>query len=677
MGWFALPQYDSTRLSYDRVASTRFLAANGHVLFERRSSLGGFNTPVSLDQISPFVIEATLASEDANFRSHFGVDPVGVARAAWLNVKDGGLRYGGSTLTQQLAKMLDREPRTLVGKFHEAIAALRIEKTLTKDEILTQYLNRAYYGRNAYGIEAAARRFFGVSAHDLTLDQATLLATLPRAPSAYAPDRFPERAFERRAHVLELMVQRGFLSAKRAEETSRTAIALAPRQGQHPQAPHLVDRLLQRVETTGEVRTSIDLGLQTQLERHLDTHLNRVREYGARQGAVVVLDNGTASVIALVGSRDYQDAQELGAVNGVLSRRPAGSTLKPFVYALAFEQGLSRRTEILDQPSTFPGYQPRNTQALHVGWVPLEQALGSSLNLPAVTLLEHVGLASGARRIHDLGFASVDPTGAQHGLALALGAAPVSLLELAGAYATLANGGVFRAPALTQGDALSRRVFSTDAASEVTRVLMDAKARAAEFGPETPLDFPFPVAAKTGTSAAFCDNWTIGYTREVTVAVWVGNFDGKPLRGALAMTGAAPLFHDAMFEAMRNRKSSPLVSSVAREASSKVLRVGQGRALRVASPPPGSTYLIDPLLPRERQRVQLRLDTSGVDATNPAARLEWRVDGTAIAIAGIADTSSVALEPGDHRVAVHLIDEHGQRLGTAESHFNVTSMEEN
>jgi penicillin-binding protein 1C len=653
--------YPAERLTYAALESTRFYAADGTLLFERPAEAGGYGVPIALEQVSPWVIAATLASEDQNFRWHPGVDPSAVARAAWLNARAGEFRYGGSTVTQQLAKLLHPEPRTLVGKLREAWDAARLEHTLGKQAILCQYLNRAYYGRGATGIEAAARRYFGKPAKELTLAEATLLALLPRAPSAYDPDRFPERAKTRRAHVLELMRRQGRIDPDQAASASREPIELVSRE-RAPRARHAVDRLIGDSTLRGDVTTSLDLALQGRIERHLEQHLRRIQKDGAEQAAVLVVRNADARIVAMVGSRDYEDAARHGAVNGTFSRRAAGSTLKPFLYALAFERGKTRDSRILDQESTWTGYQPRNAEGRHHGWVTLERALGSSLNVPAVALLDELGVPALAARLAVLGFREVDPSGRRHGLSLALGGVPVSLVELASGYSALANDGILRKPSLIASAAEGVRVFDADAAREVTRALSTNAARVPEFGLETPLDFPFDVAAKTGTSSAYCDNWTVGYTREFTVAVWVGNFGGKPLRGTLAMDGAAPLFHDAMFEAMRDRVPRSLLSE---QPPRTLLETARATGvLELASPRPDSRFLIDPLYPRSMQRVPLRLDPSKSD-TSSIARVRYLVDGEVHVEASPRESASLALTAGRHRVKALAFDSGGRQVAAS------------
>lgn len=554
----------TAELSDANFVSTRILDRNGILLDERLSAMHGYGNPVSLDQISPDLIAATLAGEDQNFYSHPGVDPVGLGRALWLNVRSRRFAYGGSTVTQQLAKTFNREPRTLVGKMREALLAIRLERSLGKNGILETYLNRVYYGRNAYGVEAAARRFFGRSARDLTLDQASLLAILPRAPTRYDPLRHPAAALRRRAHVLDIMVRTGYLSRAQADAAKNEPIALAtPPSGR--EAPHLLDWLTLHgsiPQGVAQASTTIDLELQTHIETRVRNQLASLQQRGISQASVVVLDNRTMEVLALVGSGNYETAHTSGAVNGAMAVRRPGSTLKPFLYAMAIESGDYPGTPVLDVPTMFRGYTPHSLDARYHGVVPMREALASSLNVPATRLAARIGPNNFAHLLQRSGFAAA-LHGSEPGVSIALGSVPTRLVEIAEAYAMLANGGVHRDARLVRDghatDSEAQRVFSEETAYLVTAMLSDSAARRREFGYETPLDLPFPVAAKTGTSQAYADDVVAGYTTEVTVAVWTGNFDGSSTEHMLAMQGAAPLFAEVMLLAMRDRPARPFV----------------------------------------------------------------------------------------------------------------------
>ena len=723
VGWVSIPEYPRERLASRPFTSTRILARDGELLYEQRSEIGGYGRWVGLDEVAPELVLATLSGEDAGFFAHAGIAPEGVGRAAFLNVREGRLAYGGSSITQQLAKLLDPQPRDLEGKLVEATHAIRLERTLDKDEILEQYLNRAYYGRLAYGVEAAAQRFFGKPAAELELGEAALLAVLPRGPTAYDPDRHPEATIRRRAHVLAVMADRGWISREEADRAAAEPLRLIDARNE-PQARHLLDHLQisgRIVPGEAEVRTTLDLDLQRALEARVRMHLLDVQDRAASQAGVVVIDNATGEVLAMVGSRRYGEREVHGAVNATTAVRHPGSALKPFVYALALERGDDPGTPILDVPTEWPDYRPRNVSHRHRGIVSYREALGSSLNVPAVRLAGDVGVGELVGVLRASGLDTIDPDPSQHGLALALGASPVRLVDLAGAYAMLARGGAWRAPTFIAGEpAAERRVLSRETAHLVTDMLSDARARQAEFGIETPLDLPFDVAVKTGTSQSFCDNVVVGYTREITVAVWVGNFDGKPMRGLLSMDGAAPLFRDAMLAAMAGRtergfEAPPSVAErrvcalsgmaagphcpharvelVARRhrddtpcdwhdgtavsVPSEAHAHGYGdRALAaradeaeiaIVAPANGAVFAIDPLLPS--QRVPLRAAVALADAES----VRWEIDGVAVADTPAPFRASWALEPGTHVLRATAVA--GGRTASTEIQIHVRAPE--
>jgi penicillin-binding protein 1C len=709
--------YPAERLGSETLVSTRVLDRNGRLLHERRSSSGGYAEWVPLERISSHVVAATLSAEDANFRLHPGIDPLGVARALWLNARSGRFAFGGSTLTQQLAKTLYPEPRTFAGKLSEARDAFRLELALTKDEILEQYLNRVYYGRLAYGVEAASQRFFGKSAALLELDEAATLAILPRAPTAYDPVRFPERARARRAHVLARLADRGWVSRAEADRAAARPIRLVA--ARNPAlSRHVLDALASESRPNGApIVTTIDRGLEERLLHRLRAHLADLERKNVEQAAIVVLDNASGDVLAMVGSRDYGDPETQGAVNGTLARRPPGSTLKPFVYALALERGAHALTPVFDVPTSWAGFRPRNASLHHHGLVSLREALGSSLNVPAVRAADEVGVEVVASRLRELGLGeSVDAS--RQGLALSLGAAPVRLVDLANAYATLARGGEHLSWRLTEprrAPVARRRVFTAAAAFSISEMLADPTARRREFGVETPLELPFPAAVKTGTSKSFCDNVVVGYTPELTVAVWVGNFDGRPMRGLLAMQGAAPLFRDAMLVAMEGRprrgfvrppdvrtaevcplsgmprgpncgagrrvhvsETHPAVASCTWHGPDGALRVPaelssfernstgvlaqSGPELRIANPVDGARFVVDPSIPRSRQELPLRALVN----TAEALRVRWEIDGRPLAEVGAPFSTDWRIEPGEHHVRASALRSSGEVLAVHE-----------
>lgn len=534
-------------------ASTEFLDRKGEPLRTMLVDETRYSRPVSLDEISPHVIAATLAAEDARFYNHPGIDPLAMSRAAVNRLRGVGPASGASTITQQLVK--ERGPRTLGSKLREMLVAMRVEREWTKDRILTEYLNRLDYGNLRTGIAAASNYYFAKPPSDLSAAEASFLAALPKAPSRLDPHRNWPGARDRQLWILGKMKHSGAIDAGTYARAKNEPLALRPH-SQDFAAPHFVDLLLQRrgiiPANGGALRTTLDLGLTKRVEQALAAQLARMAQHNASGAAAVVIHNPTGEVLALAGSGDYF-AAGAGQVNGAWIARSPGSAVKPFTYLLALEHGSTPATVVADIPATFTTptgiYRPNNYNHRFHGPVSLRHALGNSLNVAAVRALELAGGPAALHRLlRDLGISTLEFPTEHYGLGLTLGNGEVRLLELATAYATLARGGLHRPfrllPSRPDEPIEGRRLFDETSAYLVSDMLADNRARAASFGLQSYLAFPFPVACKTGTSSDYRDNWVVGYTPEFTVAVWVGNPDGKPMRGITGVTGAAPAMHD-------------------------------------------------------------------------------------------------------------------------------------
>ena len=553
--------------------STVVVDRHGRVLYEALRADGTRIAPIDASAIPPMLGAATIAAEDRRFRSHIGVDPAALARAARHNLAEGRAVEGGSTITQQVAKLLIQRreglrPRGLRAKLRETLLALRLEHSFKKDEILAMYLNLASYGNQAAGAGRASQMYFGVDASMLTPAQAAFLAGLPQRPTAFNPWKSLASAQARQQTVLRRMHAEGTLSDERLREARAEQLSLRPRAATF-NAPHFVEMVRAAApNTTARIRTTIDLDLQRNIEGIIDHERASLRAHGAANAAVVVLDNAAGEWLAWVGSADYGDVEHGGAINGPLVPRQPGSALKPFTYAAAFEQGLGPASVLPDIPAHFPTaepgvlYSPRNYDGRYRGPLLARRALAGSENVPAVALASEIGVSTLLRLLTRAGLSTFDKTPAYYGLGLTLGNAEVRLDELVAAYAAFARGGVWRRPAaiLDGGDRENgdneRRVMSARTAFLVTDILSDPEARAYAFGRGNDLEFPFTVAAKTGTSQAYHDNWTIGYTREVTVGVWVGNFDRTQLKNSSGVTGAGPIFHSVMLAAAERRETT-------------------------------------------------------------------------------------------------------------------------
>jgi len=565
-----------------RELSIQVLDRDARMIREVRSRDGKLSSRVALRELSPYVVPALLAAEDARFYRHHGIDPLAMLRALGQALWQRKVVSGASTLTQQLARAVVPRPRTLAGKWRELALALRIEASLSKDQVLTEYLNRVEFGPNLRGIDAASRFYLDKPAAELDLAEAAALVSIPRGPSLYDPARGTGHVLARRNRVLGRMLDQKLASAEAVTEARAEPLQLQ-RGVVEGGTEHLVQGLIGGAlapELKGEriqrIATTIDAGLQREVAELARRASRSAAELGVSAVSVIVVDNETGDVLAYLGSADFFGARALGQNDGARALRQPGSALKPFVYAAAMDRlGFTAATLLPDLELRLPSeggvYSPKNYDGRFHGPVRLRDALQNSLNVPAVYAASRVGPEHVLELLHRVGFASLDASAAHYGVAIALGDGEVKLSELAQAYALLARGGRFlplryyRAATLADGRAVSRevppatRVIDARIVASLTDVLSDDWARSAEFGIGGPLAFPFPVAAKTGTSKGFRDNWTVGFSREVTVAVWAGNFDGTPMTGSTGVTGAGPLFHEVMLAAMRGREPQPLV----------------------------------------------------------------------------------------------------------------------
>jgi penicillin-binding protein 1A len=498
-----------------------------------------YGEPVKLYDLPPHVVRAVMAIEDRRFYGHWGVDPIGLARAAVTNIISGRIRQGGSTLTQQLAKVAFLTPeRSVSRKFREAMLALRIEDQFTKDEIVTFYLNRVYFGSGAYGIEAASRRFFGRPAKNLTLYQAAMLAGLLRAPSRDNPHADPERAEARTAVVLRAMVDAGHISDAQARAANKAKTTIVPPPelaGSRFFTDWIVDQLANYV-TVGHddlvIRTTLDGELQDEAERALANALAKEGPaMGVRQGALVAMAPDGA-VKALVGGADYKASQFNRATQ---AQRQPGSTFKLFVLLAALEHGYKPTDRFLDAPIAIGGWRPRNFRDQYLGQVTIGDAIALSLNSVAVRLTEAVGrgrVAAMAERLGIKGPVRRDPS-------IALGVTETSLLEMTGAFAVLANKGRAAMPyAITEirnrkGRVLFKRRYAPGARLLRDNVVRDAHSvlnAVTTRGTARRAGLPQPAYGKTGTAQDHRDAWFIGYTSELVAGVWFGNDDRRPMK---------------------------------------------------------------------------------------------------------------------------------------------------
>ena len=526
---------------------------------------------VPLADIAPAFLAALRATEDHRFTAHGALDPVAVLRACALAALEHRFPGGASTLTMQLARTLVPVPSTPWGKLVESIVAQRLENGLSKAQIIEAYANRAPMGSNLYGVEAAARTYFGTSARNLDLAQAALLAGLPNDPVRLEPSAHPQAALARQRLVLGRMVAAGDITAGAARLAAREQLAIAPASAGIFDAAHFLFFLAPRVAPERErVRTTIDRSLQRFVERQMSDVVAGLAANDVGQAAAIVIDNRSGEVLAYAGSLDYFDDAHLGRNDGVTALRAPGSALKPFLYELALERRDVRPTTILPDAAVayaLPNagiYRPTDYSEHFMGPVRVRTALANSLNVPAVRVLSRVGVANFLDRLRALGFAHLTRPPEYYGLGLTLGGGEVSLFELARAYYVLARDGVPSALTTTLDGSVPPSATAGAAAHDpawayVTDVIADPIARAPAFGTNSILSLPFPAAVKTGTSSDFRDTWTAGFTRDYTVAVWVGNFDGHPMRHVSGVTGAAPLWSRIMLHLYATHDALPFM----------------------------------------------------------------------------------------------------------------------
>lgn len=578
---------DSRRVS----ESTKIFDSTGtHLLYE----IGDVHrTRVSLDNISPFLVKATLAAEDDQFYEHHGLDFTGIVRGTILKPLSGSRAQGGSTITQQLIKNAILTPeRTLRRKVKEAVLALELEQRFSKDQILEMYLNDIPYGSLAYGVEAASQQFFGASARDVSLAQAVTLAALPKAPSYYSPygSHF-EDLKARQEYILNRLASLNMISAPQAEQAKSEPLDFAPPR-EAISAPHFVfyvkelleEQYGQRVVEQGglKVTTTLDMRLQTSAEEILKNHQDRLKQHGASNAALVALDPKTGHVLSLVGSLDYFNEEIDGNVNVAVRHRSPGSSIKPFVYAAAFLRGFTPETILVDAETDFgQGYKPKNYNLKTNGPMTMRLALANSLNIPAVKTLYLAGVKSATDLAQKMGMTSLnDPD--RYGLSLVLGGGEVRLVDEVSAYGVLANDGVrFPHQAILKVETATGEILFDESKEKktgeealdpqiarlVTSILSDNSARALIFGTGSPLQLGSrPVAAKTGTAQEFRDGWTMGYTPSLAAGVWVGNNDNSPMKTrADGVVVAAPIWNALMRAALKDTPVEQFVAPAPRK----------------------------------------------------------------------------------------------------------------
>ena len=612
-----LPPVDELRQRASQFETTRILDRSGNVLYEILDPNAGRRTTIPLSKISPLVVAATIATEDRAFYSHPGFDPVAIARAFWQNYTAGNVIVSGaSTITQQVARTLllspeERFEQSYERKAREIVLAAEITRRYTKDEILALYLNEINYGNLAYGIEAAAETYFGATAENLTLGQAAFLAGLPQSPGVYDIYSNPEDTLRRQKQVVLLMYQLSqeegciYVSNRPAEKVCVDASAATQAVQEIDnynfemsqftmRYPHWVTYIRSLLEEQFDpqtiyrsgftVYTTLDPTLQDEAQATISGQVAALADRNTKNGALVAIQPSTGEILAMVGSPDFNNDAIAGQINMAVIPRQPGSSIKPFTYLAAFEKGWTPATLIWDVPTGFPPsgdpndprepYRPVNYDGRFHGPATVRAALANSYNIPAVKTLQFVGIYDNPNIpgadglvpfLRRFGINSL--TSDQYGLSLTLGGGEVSLLDMTSGFATLANNGRRMPPvAITKivdfnGNLVyeyqappGEQVVRSEHAYLISSILSDNEARAPMFGVNSVLNLPFPAAAKTGTTNDFRDNWTMGYTPDLALGVWIGNADYTEMQNVTGLTGAAPAWASYM------QFAAPLVS---------------------------------------------------------------------------------------------------------------------
>ena len=637
--------------------SVEVLDRDGRLLRAYAASDERWRMPVAAHDVDPKFVRMLLAYEDRRFYRHGGVDFRALLRAAWQGLSSGRIVSGGSTLTMQVARLIDcGGERSLLGKIHQILCAWKIERTLSKDEILALYLLKAPYGGNIEGVRAAALAYFGKEPKRLSSAEAALLVALPQSPETRRPDRRPQRALAARNRVLARMVAAGVVASGEAEGSMRER--MPDRRRPFPMlAAHAADRAVAADPRAKVHRLTIDAGLQARLE---DLARVRAGRLGPKRSvAIVAVDHATGEILASVGSPGYLDERRQGAIDMTRAVRSPGSTLKPLIYGLGFEEGLAAPHSLIeDRPATISGYAPKNFDHEFRGTVTVREALELSLNVPAVAMLDAVGPARLMARMRAAGVAPELPAGETPGLAIGLGGIGVTLHDLAGLYCAIARGGLSVSlresrdvPAGGGGDA-GRHVLSPLAAWYVADILSGTPVPSSSIGGR--------IAFKTGTSYGYRDAWAVGFDGKVVIAVWTGRADGAAIAGATGFLAAAPILFDAFARLGRPLAplSGPPSGALAASGSDlpvplREVRVRQAErerrdGLAISFPPDGAVLDIETAGAQGIGGVEIRVvrgrppfylfsNSHFINVFNYRRRFVWKPEGIGFATLSVLD----------------------------------------
>ena len=667
--WFYAAQLGPLDLAQASHRSVAVNDRNGTLLRAFTTPEGLWRLPVEVRDVDPRLVALLKAYEDRRFDSHHGVDPRAMLRAAWQALSHGRIVSGGSTLTMQVARLLEPRPeRTLTAKLRQMVRAIQLEHRFTKDEILGLYLSLAPYGGNIEGVRAASLIYFGKEPRRLSLGEAALLVALPQSPEARRPDRHAHAARRARDRVLDRVVAQGAVVP--AEAAYARSEAVPDRRRAVPMlAAHAAETAVRAQSGKHAINLTLDAGMQAGMESLLREH---VAALGPKlSGAILVIDNATGHVLAHAGSPDYLSVERAGAVDGAQALRSPGSALKPFIYALAFEEGIAHPETLLeDAPARFGAYRPENFDLAFTGQTTARRALQQSLNVPAVELLARLGPERFLARLRQAGADVVVPKDQPPGLAIGLGGVGIRLVDLAGLYVALARGGESVPLRWRANDpaAQPRSLTGAVPAWYVWDILKDAPA---------PLNaVTGRIAFKTGTSYGYRDAWSAGFDRRITVAVWLGRPDNNAVPWLIGRQAAAPVLFDAFARIGASYEPLPRPSGVLAASNAGLppplrrLRndapqsIAATPRLRIAFPPDGARLALERSRDSSAGTVALKANggappltwfVNGAPVTEGELRRQtlWRPDGPGFARVSVMDargaSDSVAIRLDDGR----------------------------
>jgi penicillin-binding protein 1C len=534
IGFLLIDRLKPVDLQSRRIARV-VLDSQGEPLRAFADKDGEWRYPVRLDQVSPYYLEALIAYEDRWYYHHFGINPLSLVRAAWQWLHNGRIVSGGSTITMQVARIRYPGERSIPYKIQQIVRALQLEWRYSKDEILSYYINHAPFGGTLQGVEAASRSYFGYPALQLTRAQGALLAVLPQAPSRYRPDRYPELAQQQRDKVLDRMQRFALLTPEEVADAKLESVEANPPQ-LPPLAPLLAQRLIDTYPDAHLISTFIDREIQRQLEALSLDQVYRLPQHASL--AILVMEHGSGKVVAYLGSAEMTDTERFGYLDMVSAKRSPGSTLKPFIYGLAMDEGMIHSESLLmDAPLTFGDYRPQNFSRGFSGPVSVTTALQQSLNIPAVQVLEQLDAENFFARMQTAGAGLRLPVGATPNLAIALGGVATDLAHLVSLYSALGNEGYTITPRLTPKDPQQRHRLLSAGSAWVLRDILSQHRQGERWQQN--------LAFKTGTSYANRDAWAIGVAKHHTIGVWVGRPDNAAMTGHYGSFTAVPILRAA------------------------------------------------------------------------------------------------------------------------------------